>query len=85
MDLIRQKISLSKPKEQLKLLTLSPQTCSRESLTYFFGVSDYLVHESRVLFKKSGILGDVEPKRGKIMVNYIQNYIFVMRNKDIYR
>ena len=65
MNLIRQKISDSSTKEQLQLLTLAPQTCSRETLTSFFGVSEYLLRESRDLFKKSGILGDVECKKGK--------------------
>ena len=65
MDSIRMKVTEAESQYKLQLLTLAPQSCSHETITHFFGVSDYTVHQSRKLFKQSGILGDVESKKGK--------------------
>ena len=66
MDLIRKKIAVSDTEKKIQLLTLGPQTCSRNTLVEYFGVSDYLVRESRQVFKTTGILGDVAHKNGKL-------------------
>ena len=64
MDLIRQKVLLSDSTlKQLQFLTLAPQISSRESLSEFFGVSEYLIRESREIFKKTGILGEIPSKK----------------------
>ena len=68
MDLIRQKVLLSDSTlEQLQFLTLAPQISSRESLSEFFGVSEYLIRESREIFKKTGILGEIASKKGIVI------------------
>ena len=59
------KVSESESQYKLLLLALAPQSCSRETITNFFGVSEYTVHQSGELFKQSGILGDVESKKDK--------------------
>ena len=69
MGLIREKISHSTKQKQLQLLTLAPETCSRETIADFFGVSEYLVRESRELFKKNVILAEIEGKKGKFLEN----------------
>ena len=54
MDIIRQKVSHSdSTHKQLHFLTLVPQICSRELLSEFFGVFEYLIRESREVFKKN--------------------------------
>ena len=59
MDLIRQKVLLSDSTlKQLQFLTLAPQISSQKSLSEFFGVFEYLIRESREVFKETGILGD---------------------------
>ena len=64
MDLIRQKVLLSDSTlKQLQFLTLAPKISSRESLSEFFGVSEYLIRESREVFKKTGILGEIASKK----------------------
>ena len=64
MELIRQNVSHSdSTHKQLQFLTLAPQTCSRELLSEFFDVSEYL-RESREVFKKNGILGEIPSKIG---------------------
>ena len=68
MDLIRQKVLLSDSTlKQLRFLTLAPQISSRESLSEFFGVSEYLIRESREIFKKTGILGEIASKKGIVI------------------
>ena len=68
MDLIRQKVLLSDSTlKQLQFLTLAPQISSRESLSESFGVSEYLIRESREIFKKTGILGEIASKKGIVI------------------
>ena len=69
MNLIRKKISHSDINEQIQLLTLAPQNCSREVLSEYFDVSEYLVRESREILNRAGILGKVEPKKGSLLIN----------------
>ena len=52
--------------KRLGTAALGPQTCSRNALVEYFGVSDYIVRESRQVFKTTGILGDVAHKNGKL-------------------
>ena len=67
MNLIRKKISHSDINEQIQLLTLA--NCSREVLSEYFDVSEYLVHESREILNRAGILGKVEPKKGSLLIS----------------
>ena len=66
MNLVREKVAISDTDKKIQLLTLGPQTCPRFTLANFFGVSDYLVRESRQVFKTTGILGEVAPKKGNL-------------------
>ena len=69
MALIREKIYQSNTtQEQLHLLTLAPQICSRETQSEFFGVSEHLIRESRTVFKKTGILGEIDCKKGIVIL-----------------
>ena len=64
MDLIRQKVSHSdSTHKRLQFLTLAPYICSRELLSELFGDSEYLICESRELFKKNGIVGEIASKK----------------------
>lgn len=67
MNLIRKKVTISDTGKNIQLLTLAPQTCSRNTLADFFGVSEYVVRESRQIFETTGILGEVAPKKGKLL------------------
>ena len=48
MDLRRQKLFTV-----LQFLTLAPHICYRESMSAFFGVTEYLIRESREVLKKT--------------------------------
>ena len=67
MNLVREKVSQSDTPKQLQLLTLAPQSCSRETVSEYFGVSVHLVRESRKLFKKTSIFREVGSKRGRLL------------------
>ena len=51
--------------EKVQLLTLVPDSWSREHCSNYFGVSEYLVRKARDLKKSSGILATPLPKSGK--------------------
>ena len=61
------KVSEADTRKKIQLLTLEPQSCSHETIADFFGISDYIVRESRELYRKSGIPGDVESKKGRLV------------------
>ena len=55
INLIRKK-TISDTGKNIQLLTLAPQTCSRNTLANFLGVSGYVVRESRQIFETTSIL-----------------------------
>ena len=65
------KVSNSDTPTQIQLLTLAPQNSSRESISEFFGVSEYIIRESRELLKRSGILGDHKCRKGIFILKQI--------------
>ena len=84
MSLIKNKVNNSNTQTQIQLLTFAPQNCSRESLIKYFEVSDHVVRESRELFKKNGLLGEVTPKRGN---NILRKHVhcIIIGQKYIYK
>ena len=85
MNLIRNKISESDINEQLQLLTLAPQNCSREVLSEYFGVSKHLVRQSRELLKRAGILGKVETTQGRFIGLYYYEAAIIIEYRLIGR
>ena len=63
--LLKEKISSATRRDKIKLLTLAPDSWSRERTAKFFNVSEYLVRTSRTLKKNKGILGEPESKLGR--------------------
>ena len=55
----------AKTADQIQVMTLAPDSWSREYCSQFFGVSEYVVRIARELKRKSGILSKPSPKRGK--------------------
>jgi len=60
------KVNSATRQEKIKLLTLAPASWSQEKVADEFGVSSYLVKESRRLKKKNGILSEPEKKCGRV-------------------
>ena len=69
MSLIKSEVKNSDTQRKIQLLTFAPQSCSRESLTNYFQVSDHVVRESRELFKYKGLFGEVRSRKGKLSKN----------------
>lgn len=67
MDKIKQKIKHANNREKIQLLTLVPQTWSRQKVSSTFQVSEYLVRQARALVIEKGILSMPEQKRGKTL------------------
>ena len=81
LNQLRMKVSNSDTPTQIQLLTLAPQNSSRESLSEFFGVSEYIIRESRELLKKSSILGDHKCRKGILKQIVITKYSHVVIGK----
>ena len=75
MTLIKSELKNSETQRQTQLLKFASQNCSREFLSNYFQVSDYVVRRSRELFKYKGIFGEVGSKKGKLI--YKESHIFI--------
>ena len=64
MVLLGKKIVTSTRQEKIKLLTLVPESWTRQRAVQVFGVTDHMVRRSRQLKREKGILADPDPKRG---------------------
>ncbi|XP_066934504.1 uncharacterized protein [Clytia hemisphaerica] len=62
---IKEKLLISSYPEKVQLLTLAPDSWSREYCSKYFDVSEYLVRKARDLKRDSGILATPLPKKGK--------------------
>lgn len=64
-DMMKEKLINATTHEQIQIITLSPDSWSRQFVSKFFQVSEYVVRTARELKKVSGILSKPGPKRGK--------------------
>ena len=60
-------ISSSSKNEQISLLTMSPSSWTIKGTADFFGVTYYMVRQSRTLYKEKGILVKRKEKEGKFI------------------
>ena len=79
---VKQKISNVSRREKIKLLTLVPQSWSKEKVCNEFNVSEYLVRASRKLKQEKGILSDPGSKKGKIISPDVSNRIHEFYQSD---
>ena len=63
--LMKEALEKAKTPRQIEIMTLAPDSWSREYCSKFFKVSEYVVRAARELKKVSGILSKPSPKRGK--------------------
>ena len=74
---IKEKLLISSYPEKVQLLTLAPDSWSREYCSKYFDVSEYLVRKARDLKRDSGILATPLPKKGKTI---LQEHIIDIEN-----
>ena len=65
IELLKQKCSVASRQEQVKLLTLVPESWSIKKAVTEFEVSTHLMRKARELKKESGILANPKTKQGK--------------------
>ena len=70
--------------EKLQILTLAPDSWSREHCAAYFGVSEYLIRRARELKKVGGILNKPNPKQGKTISNETINLVKSFFEDDEY-
>lgn len=76
------KVHNSKRRDKIKLLTLVPNTWSRQKVSAFFNVTDYVVRSSRASKKEKGILADVDPKKGKALSKDVEDPVCLFYEDD---
>ena len=84
--LTKEKLEISSPKDQIKLLTLTPESWSIKETVQEFGLTEYKVKCARKLKKKRGILAEPKQKVGKALsgdVSEIAIFINRMSIQDV--
>ena len=70
--LIKEKLEISSPRDQIKILKLTPESWSIKKTVQDFGVTEYKVKCARALKKERGILTELNRKLGKLWVGMFQ-------------
>ena len=65
--LIKEKLEIFSPRDQIKILTLTPESWSIKKTVQDFGVTEYKVKCARELKKERGILTEPKLKVGKVL------------------
>ena len=65
--LIKEKLEISSPRDQIKILTLTPESWSIKKTAQEFGVTEYKVKCDRELKKERGISAEPKQKFGKAL------------------
>ena len=71
MDMVRDKVKFSKRKDQLKYLTLVPDSWTVEEIEDFFGVVNSITRKSKELQKEKGLVPKIAKKKGKVLLKDI--------------
>ena len=65
--LIKEKLEISSPRDQIKILTLTPESWSIKKTVQEFGVTEYKVKCAKELKKESGVFAECKKKVGKAL------------------
>lgn len=74
-QLMKEKIQISDYNTQIKILTLTPDSWTKNYAVNYFGVTDYQIRKSRQLKELHGILPTPEKKRGKALSIEVANLV----------
>ena len=77
-DHMKLKLIDAKTPDRIQIMTLAPDSWSREYCSRFFNVSEYVVRVSRELKKKNGILAKPSPKKGKKISHEIVELVHLL-------
>ena len=83
---MKEKIRVSDYNMQIKILTLTPESWTKEYTTNYFNVTDYQVRKARKLKKENGILSDTGKKIGKkLPIETIEKVISFYEDDEVSR
>ena len=82
--LSKEKCSTATRQEQIKLLTLIPQSWSIQKTIHKFEVTEHVVRRFRELKKQRGILADPDPKKGKSLYSDLTKEVISFYQLDDY-
>ena len=82
--LLKEKLRISPRQEQIKLLTLAPESWSQQKVMNEFDVSHHMVKTARRLKKDKGILSSVSAKKGRPLNQEIVDRIVDFYQSDEY-
>ena len=71
MAMVREKVKFSERKDQLKYLTLVPDSWTVKEIEDFFGVGNSIARKSKELKKEKGLVPEIAKKKGKILATDI--------------
>lgn len=67
ISLLKEKILSVGRSQKIQILTLAPESWSKEKVMKEFNVSEYMVRQARKLKREKGILAIPDPKKGKTL------------------
>ena len=82
--LVKEKLEISSPRDQIKILTLTPESWSITKTVQEFGVTEYKVKCVRELKKERGILAEPKPKVGKALSEDVPEIVSNFYQQDEY-
>ena len=82
--LIKEKLEISSPRDQIKILTLTPESWSIKKTVQEFGVTEYKVKCTRELKKERGILAEPKQKVGKALSGGVSEIVSNFYQQDEY-
>ena len=82
--LIKEKLEISSPRDQIKILTLTPESWSIKKTVQEFGVTEYKVKCARELKKERGILAEPKQKVGKALSGDVSEIVSNFYQQDEY-
>ena len=82
MDMVREKVKFSERKDQLKYLTLVPDSWTVKEIEDFFGVGNSIARKSKELKKEKGLVPEIAEKKGKVMATDIAECVAAFYEDD---
>ena len=82
--LIKEKSEIFSPRDQIKILTLTPESWSIKKIVQEFGVAEYKVKCARELKKERGILAEPKQKVGKALSGDVSEIVSNSYQQDEY-
>ena len=81
---MKERVKESSYREKVTILTLVPESWSREYASRFFNVSEYLIRTARSVKEAKGVLADTNLKTGKRLAECVEEMMQLIYDDDEY-